>query len=81
MLVSRFKLSQIFVVVRRVLPFCLNVIVFTKGGGQWLDSIADCGAACVGLDWTVDLAGARRRVLDGARQAHRPDNRLIERGR
>jgi uroporphyrinogen decarboxylase len=37
-------------------------IVFTKGGGQWLDSIADCGAACVGLDWTVDLADARRRV-------------------
>jgi uroporphyrinogen decarboxylase len=37
-------------------------IVFTKGGGQWLDSIADCGAACVGLDWTVDLGDARRRV-------------------
>jgi uroporphyrinogen decarboxylase len=37
-------------------------IVFTKGGGQWLDAIADCGAACVGLDWTVDLAGARERV-------------------
>ena len=37
-------------------------IVFTKGGGQWLDSIAACGAACVGLDWTVDLADARRRV-------------------
>ncbi len=37
-------------------------IVFTKGGGQWLDAIAACGAACVGLDWTVDLADARRRV-------------------
>ncbi len=37
-------------------------IVFTKGGGQWLDSIAECGAACVGLDWTVDLAAARARV-------------------
>jgi uroporphyrinogen decarboxylase len=37
-------------------------IVFTKGGGQWLDSIAQCGASCVGLDWTVDLAAARRRV-------------------
>jgi uroporphyrinogen decarboxylase len=42
-------------------------IVFTKGGGQWLDEIADCGASCVGLDWTADLAGARRRV--GARVA------------
>jgi uroporphyrinogen decarboxylase len=37
-------------------------IVFTKGGGQWLEDIAACGAAAVGLDWTVDLADARRRV-------------------
>ena len=37
-------------------------IVFTKGGGQWLDDIAACGASCVGLDWTTDLADARRRV-------------------
>ena len=37
-------------------------IVFTKGGGQWLDELAVCGASCVGLDWTVDLAAARRRV-------------------
>jgi uroporphyrinogen decarboxylase len=40
------------------------VIVFTKGGGQWLESIAACGADAVGLDWTVDLAAARRRVSD-----------------
>jgi uroporphyrinogen decarboxylase len=37
-------------------------IVFTKGGGQWLEDIAGCGAFGVGLDWTVDLADARRRV-------------------
>jgi uroporphyrinogen decarboxylase len=37
-------------------------IVFTKGGGVWLDDIAGCGADAVGLDWTVDLADARRRV-------------------
>jgi uroporphyrinogen decarboxylase len=42
-------------------------IVFTKGGGQWLDDLAECGASCVGLDWTVDIADARRRV--GARVA------------
>ena len=40
----------------------IPTIVFTKGGGQWLDAIAACGADCVGLDWTVDLAEARRRV-------------------
>jgi uroporphyrinogen decarboxylase len=34
-------------------------IVFTKGGGGWLDDLAASGASCVGLDWTVDLARAR----------------------
>jgi uroporphyrinogen decarboxylase len=39
-------------------------IVFTKGGGQWLEQIAACGADAVGLDWTVDLSLARKRVSD-----------------
>ena len=38
------------------------VIVFTKGGGPWLESIASSGADVVGVDWTVDLARARARV-------------------
>jgi len=38
------------------------VIVFTKGGGIWLESIAGIGADAVGIDWTVDIAQARRRV-------------------
>ena len=42
-------------------------IVFTKGGGPWLDEMAACGADVVGLDWTVNLARARERV--GARVA------------
>lgn len=37
-------------------------IVFTKGGGLWLDEIADSGADAVGLDWTVNLGNARARV-------------------
>lgn len=37
-------------------------IVFTKGGGLWLEQIADLGADAVGLDWTVNLAEARMRV-------------------
>jgi uroporphyrinogen decarboxylase len=40
------------------------VIVFTKGGGLWLESIAGCGADAVGLDWTVDIGDARRRIGD-----------------
>ncbi len=39
-------------------------IVFTKGGGQWLEAIAATGCDAVGLDWTTDLGAARRRVGD-----------------
>ena len=38
------------------------VIVFTKGGSPWLERIAATGCDCVGLDWTVDLGEARRRI-------------------
>jgi uroporphyrinogen decarboxylase len=37
-------------------------IVFTKGGGQWLEAIADAGPDVVGLDWTTHLGAARARV-------------------
>ena len=39
-------------------------IVFTKGGGAWLDAIAASAADVVGLDWTVNLRAARERVGD-----------------
>ena len=37
-------------------------IVFTKGGGLWIEQIADIGADAVGLDWTVNLGEARAKV-------------------
>lgn len=37
-------------------------IVFTKGGGPWLEAIAASGADVVGVDWTVNLGDARRRI-------------------
>ena len=40
-------------------------IVFTKGGGPWLEAIAAAGADVVGVDWTVDLGAARGRVGAG----------------
>jgi uroporphyrinogen decarboxylase len=39
-------------------------IVFTKGGGLWLESLADIGADALGLDWSVDIGAARARVGD-----------------
>lgn len=38
------------------------IILFTKGGGQWLDEIADSGCDAVGIDWTQSLSMARRQV-------------------
>lgn len=38
------------------------VVLFTKGGGQWLESMSLSGANALGLDWTTDLGEARRRV-------------------
>ncbi|MBC3413569.1 MULTISPECIES: uroporphyrinogen decarboxylase [Pseudomonas] len=40
------------------------VILFTKNGGMWLESIAEAGADALGLDWTCEISDARRRVGD-----------------
>ena len=40
------------------------VILFTKGGGLWLESIAAIGSDAVGLDWTMDIGRARQLVGD-----------------
>ena len=40
------------------------VILFTKGGGHWLEAMADSGCDALGLDWTVDIGMAKARVGD-----------------
>ena len=40
----------------------IPVIVFTKGGGLWLEDIAASGCDAVGLDWSIDIGQARARV-------------------
>ena len=40
------------------------VILFTKGGGAWLADMAKTGCDALGVDWTTDLADARRAVND-----------------
>jgi len=65
----RFSLDYIGQIVAQLRRACGSVptIVFTKGGGQWLERIAACGCDAVGLDWTTDIGAARSRV--GARVA------------
>ena len=40
----------------------IPIILFTKGGGNWLDEISNSGCNAVGLDWTIDISAARKIV-------------------
>jgi uroporphyrinogen decarboxylase len=42
----------------------IPVTLFTKGGAQWLEDIADTGCDALGLDWTINIDEARNRVGD-----------------
>lgn len=42
----------------------IPITLFTKGGGMWLEQIANSGCTGVGLDWTVELGDAQRRIGD-----------------
>ena len=60
--------------VQRIISACrpngwaqVPVIVFTKGGGQWLNAIAGSGAQAVGIDWTTDIGAAASRLGIGCR--------------
>lgn len=63
---EEFSLSYMQKVVTALIPERdgrpVPVILFTKGGGLWLEKMATTGCHALGLDWTVDLAEARRRV-------------------
>ncbi len=42
----------------------IPTILFTKGGGLWLEAMADSGYDALGLDWQTDIGLARTRVGD-----------------
>ncbi|MYM22749.1 uroporphyrinogen decarboxylase [Duganella sp. FT135W] len=42
----------------------IPAIVFTKGGGHWVEEIAAIGADALGLDWTANLSKVRALVGD-----------------
>ncbi|MFW2176356.1 MULTISPECIES: uroporphyrinogen decarboxylase [unclassified Moraxella] len=42
----------------------IPVVLFTKGGGLWLDTQAHSGADALGLDWTMPMDKARQIVFD-----------------
>ncbi|MDH5231978.1 MAG: uroporphyrinogen decarboxylase [Gammaproteobacteria bacterium] len=42
----------------------IPVILFTKGGGAWLEDMAATGCDGLGIDWTLNIGDARQRVGD-----------------
>ena len=59
-----FSLSYLEQIIKS-LPTCTKQVpsmVFTKGGGVWLDKISTIGADVIGIDWTIDIGMARQIV-------------------
>jgi uroporphyrinogen decarboxylase len=42
----------------------IPTVLFTKGGGLWLEDMAETGYDALGLDWQTDIGQARARVGD-----------------
>ena len=62
---EHFSLAYIRAVLARVRSAnssATPTIVFTKGGGQWLERIAETGCTAIGIDWTTDMTSARVRI-------------------
>lgn len=52
------------------------VVLFTKGGGLWLDIQADSEADALGLDWTMPLDHARQVLTESQRQLTKQHKKL-----
>ena len=63
-----FSLAHMQAIVAGLVRECegrrVPVILFTKGGGAWLDLMAAAGADALGIDWTTELSAARRATAD-----------------
>jgi uroporphyrinogen decarboxylase len=42
----------------------IPIIMFTKGGGIWLNDMAQIGADVIAIDWTMRLSRARKQLLE-----------------
>jgi uroporphyrinogen decarboxylase len=59
-----FSLNYMQQIVAKIKAYCADIpiILFTKGGGQWLEQMAATGCDALGIDWTCDLKTARKKV-------------------
>ena len=40
------------------------IILFTKGGGLWIEDTADSGCDAIGVDWGIEIGEVRKKVGD-----------------
>jgi uroporphyrinogen decarboxylase len=59
---TNLSLNYMEKILRSLEPLGVPSIVFTKGGGMWLDKIARIGSTGVGLDWMTDIKVARQLI-------------------
>ena len=52
------------------------MVLFTKGGGLWLDIQADSEADALGLDWTMPIDRARQVLTESQRQLTKQHKKL-----
>ncbi|MCH9644693.1 MAG: uroporphyrinogen decarboxylase [Gammaproteobacteria bacterium] len=62
---AQFSLQPMKTIIQKIKKITrVPIILFSKGGGQWLELMADSGANALGIDWSTDISGAKRRVGD-----------------
>ena len=61
-----FSLRYMQMIVNKIKAFNsdIPIILYTKGGGLWLEHMVATGCDALGIDWTCDLHSARKRVGD-----------------
>ncbi|CEG57608.1 uroporphyrinogen decarboxylase [Legionella fallonii] len=61
-----FSLRYMQLIINKIKAYNSDVpiILYTKGGGLWLEPMAATGCDALGVDWTCDLHSARQRVGD-----------------
>ncbi len=60
---QEFSLNYMQYIIKNLTPN-IPSIIFTKGGGLWLENMANINCNAVGVDWTINIAEAKRRIGD-----------------
>lgn len=60
---QEFSLNYMQYIIKNLTPN-IPSIIFTKGGGLWLENMANINCSAVGVDWTINIVEAKRKIGD-----------------